>query len=73
MNKPAFSYEVNINKGEILLASYAVKNQTTKYGGFTDAAVNLQISAFKWDAEDEPRDINLIAKTITEEIAEIGD
>ena len=39
---------------------------------FNDLAVNLQIGTYQRDAEDEPEDIELIAKTLVEEISEIG-
>lgn len=73
LNKPKFSYSVTIKADGKVLASYSVENQTTNYGSFKDAAVNLEISAFKWGAEDEPKDIALIAETIAEEMAEIGE
>jgi hypothetical protein len=72
LNKPEFSYRVNVKKNEKLLASYGVNRKTTNYGGFKDVAVNLEISAFKWGVEDEPQDIALIANTIAKEVAAMG-
>lgn len=72
LNKPHYSYTVLIkNEGQVL-AQYSVKGQTTRYGGLEDAAVNMQISAFTWDAEDEPKDIDLISKLIATEVSAIG-
>lgn len=72
LNKPTFSYQVSIKKKDIPVANYNVNNKTTNYGGFKDTAVNLEISAFKWGVEDEPKDVDLIASTIAKEVAAIG-
>lgn len=73
LNKPYFDYSVEIfdNTGT-RLASYAISTSTTKYSYFKDLAVNLQIGTYQRDAEDEPEDIELIAKTLVGEISEIG-
>lgn len=72
LNKPQISYRVQIKEGAQLLAQYSISNVTTYYGPLEDAGVNLQISTFTWGAEDEPKDIDMIAKVITEEISKIG-
>lgn len=72
LNKPQFGYQVAIKRNNVLLASYAVRKQTTRYGAMKDFAVNLEITAFKWGVEDEPQDIVLIAKTIANEVAAMG-
>ena len=45
---------------------------TTKYSYAKDIAVNLEIAAFQWDAEDEPIDIDMIAFVIVRELSEVG-
>jgi hypothetical protein len=74
LNRPQFRYDVKIlNKNNELLASYGIGLSTTKYAYFKDAAVNIEISTFNRDAEDEPEDIELICKILVENIKkEIG-
>ena len=72
LNKPRVSHRIVINRNKQKLASIAQLNYTTKYAYFKDAAVNLEISTFNRDAEDEPEDIELIAKLIAEDIANAG-
>ena len=35
-------------------------------------AVLAEIAAFRWDAEDEPTEVDLISKTLVDEIKDIG-
>lgn len=73
LNKPAVSHDVAVmNAKKQKLASFSQGTYTTAYGTFVNAAVNIEIAAFSWDAEDEPRDIDLISKQIVEELAELG-
>lgn len=72
LNKPKVSHRIVINKNNQKLASASQLNYTTKYGYLKDAAVNLEIASFNRDAEDEPEDIELIAKLIAEDIANAG-
>ena len=73
LNKPEFDYTVSVyNSNEKLLATFSIPRSTTKYGYFKDMAVNLEIGIFKWDAEDEPQDIELISKTLITELSELG-
>lgn len=72
LNKPQVSHSLAISQNEAKLASFASKKYTTKYAYFEDAAVNIEIAAFLWDSEDEPRDIELISKLIVEDLANIG-
>ena len=46
--------------------------KTTKYSYFKEMAVLAEIAAFRWDAQDEPTDIDLISKTLVDEIKDIG-
>lgn len=72
LNKPQVSHSVVISENETKLASFTSSKYTTKYAYFEDAAVNIEIAAFLWDSEDEPRDIELISKLIVEDLANIG-
>jgi hypothetical protein len=73
LNKPQFSYQVNIRKNEKLLVSYSVPTQSPTRGRILDIAYNAKISAFQRGAEDELKDVILISETISDEIAEIGE
>ena len=73
LNKPEFFYTVKVlNNHNELLATFTVPRSTTKYDTFKDMAVNMEIAAFKWDAEDEPQDIELISKTLVKELSQLG-
>jgi hypothetical protein len=73
LNKPEFFYTVRIyNLENKLLADFTIPRSTTKYGYFKDAAVNLEIAVFEWNAEDEPQDIELISKTLIKELSQLG-
>lgn len=72
LNKPKFSYQVNIKKNEKLLVSYSVPEQVPTRGRMLDIPYNAKISAFQRGAEDELKDVILISKIISDEIAEIG-
>ncbi|NRB65598.1 MAG: hypothetical protein HRU40_21700 [Saprospiraceae bacterium] len=73
LNKPHISHSVFVLDGtQQKLASFSQGNYTTDYGTFGDVAVNIEIAAFSWDAEDELRDIELISKIIVEELADLG-
>ncbi|CAA6813107.1 MAG: Unknown protein [uncultured Campylobacterales bacterium] len=73
LNKPEFFYTVSVysvqNK---LLANFSIPKSTTTYGTFKDLAISTEIAIFKWDAEDEPKDIAMIAKTLVRELSKLG-
>lgn len=70
--KPQISHTIVINKTEQPLVSVTQGPYQTKYGYLDDMAVNLEITAGNWDQEDEPRDVDLVSKLISEDISEIG-
>ncbi len=70
--KPQISHTVIINKAEQPLVSVKQGPYQTKYAYLEDMAVNLEITAGNWDVEDEPRDVDLVSKLISEDISEIG-
>ena len=72
LNKPLISYKASIRNKEGVLASYMIDEFTTKYAYFDDLAVNLEIATYNWDAEDEPRDIDVVSKIIVQDIAGLG-
>ncbi len=72
LNKPKVSHQVVVTDKGTTLASFGSQNYTTKYSYFQDAAVNLEISAFSWDQEDEPKDVELISNLIIENLANLG-
>lgn len=73
LNKPEVSHSVSVFDSENKkLASFAVGKYTTGYGTFGNAAVNLQIAAFTWGAEDEPRDVKVVAEAIVNQLADLG-
>lgn len=73
LNKPYFDYSVDIfDQNNRLLVTYGLGKATTKYSYFEEISINTQIGFFKWKAEDEPRDINLISDLITKELLEVG-
>lgn len=73
LSKPEVSFNVNVySKKDVNLADFSTKNFTTSYGTLGDLAVNLEIGAFKWDKQDELKDVNLISKIITTDLAGLG-
>ncbi len=72
LNKPVVSHKVVVRQDEQNLASFSQGKYTTEYSYLRDAAVNLEIASFQWDAEDEPEDVDLIAQMIIDELAELG-
>lgn len=73
LNKPYIDYTIEVfDRNNKLLVSYGYGKHTTKYAYFTDAAVSLEIAMFKWDVEDEPRDVELISELIVKDLAELG-
>ncbi|KKC99495.1 hypothetical protein [Photobacterium halotolerans] len=72
LNKPIVSHEVSVQRDNKPLASFQASGYTTKYAYFEDAAVSLEIATFQWDAEDEPRDIQMVSKLIIEDLSELG-
>ena len=73
LNKPKFSYQVNIKKNGKLLVSYSVPEQVPTRGTVLDMPYNAKIAAFQRGAEDELKDVSLISERISDEIAEIGE
>ncbi|WP_295893732.1 hypothetical protein [uncultured Vibrio sp.] len=72
LNKPQVSHNVTILSGSEKLASFSQGQYTTKYGYLEDIAVNMEITAFSWDEEDEPKDIGLVSKLIVKDITNVG-
>ena len=73
LNKPEFIYTIKIldQRGK-LLVNYTIPKSTTSFGTLKDMAVNAEIAIFKWGVEDEPKDIELISKTLVKELKKIG-
>lgn len=72
LNKPEVSHSVIVEKDRKKLAGFGRSNYTTKYAYLKDVAVMAEISAFKWGADDELEDVNLIAELIVEDLAKLG-
>jgi hypothetical protein len=72
LNKPEVSHYVNISKSGEKLVSFGNSRYTTKYAYFKDAAVNIEIALFKWGADDELKDIDLISKLIVDDLSKVG-
>lgn len=73
LNKPSVSHSVIIlDNTHKKIASFSQGNYTTNYGTLGDVAVNIEIAAFSWGAEDEPKDVELISKEIVEDLANLG-
>ncbi|ROQ23312.1 hypothetical protein [Gallaecimonas pentaromativorans] len=72
LNKPILSDLVKIEQNGQQLASFGHSKYTTKYSYFEDLAVNAKITVFQWGAEDEPRDVKLVAESIVNDIAALG-
>lgn len=64
--KPVFSGRVHVDSASGRLATHTILKSTTRYGGFSDALVNAEVSVGGWDHEDEPRDIGVIATVIVD-------
>lgn len=73
LNKPRISYTTKIYKDGTLVRTRESGTFTTKFAGLKDAAVNLEIAAFKWDREDEPKDLEVLASVIISDLKNIGD
>jgi len=73
LNKPEISHNVTvIDAKNKKLASFAAGKYTTGYGTFGNASVDLQIAAFTWGAEDEPKDVKVVAEVIADQLADLG-
>ena len=68
LNKPEISHKVAFYQDEENIYNQSRKSYTTKYGYFQNLAVDLEIAAFQWDAEDEPKDVDLISKMIVDDL-----
>ncbi|CCK78010.1 conserved hypothetical protein [Oleispira antarctica RB-8] len=68
--KPKFSFTVDVFDGERKVGSTATGLVTTSFGTFGNAAVNAQIGTGTWDEENEPEDIDMIALSISQDLAE---
>ncbi len=73
LNKPIISYTIKIYKDGVMVRAFESGTFTTKFAGFKDAAVNLEITAFKWGKEDEPKDLEVLASVIIGDLKKIGD
>lgn len=72
LNKPTVSHSIEIIQNKLKVASLSHGNYTTRHGYLKDLAVNIEIASFNWDEEDEPEDIELVAKLIAGDIAKAG-
>jgi len=73
LSKAQFSYIVKAyNKNDELLADFEVSNSTVNYGYLKDKLVTMQMAAFSWNAKNEPQEIELISRTLVEELAKMG-
>lgn len=72
LNKPHVSHQVNIYNSGKKLASFGANKYTTKYSYFKELSVGIEIAAFRWGADDELQDVELIAKTIVDDLAKAG-
>ena len=72
LNKPRVSHHVVISDKNQKLASFSAKNYTTNHGTFGETAVSIEIAAFSWDQEDEPKDIELVSKSNIEDLVKAG-
>lgn len=72
LHKPEVSHHIIVEKDRTKLASFGRSHYTTKYAYLKDVAVMAEISAFKWGADDELEDVNLIAELIVEDLAKLG-
>lgn len=68
--KPEFSGKVHVDSASGRLATHVIGKSTTKFAGFTDAMVNAEVAVGKWDHEDEPRDIGVIAIIVADALEE---
>ncbi|HNG60633.1 MAG TPA: hypothetical protein PKZ52_12480, partial [Cellvibrionaceae bacterium] len=73
LNKPVISYTTKVYKDGVLVRARESGTFTTKFAGLKDTAVNLEIAAFKWDKEDEPKDLEVLASVIVSDLKKIGD
>ncbi len=72
LNKPEVSHAVVLTKNGTKLVSFSQGPYHTQYSYFDDMAVNLEIASFNWDAEDEPRDVDLISQLLIDQIVKTG-
>jgi len=72
LNKPEISHAVFVSKGNTKLASFGRSRYTTKYAYFKNVAVGFKIASFKWGADDELKDVDLISKLIIDDLSELG-
>lgn len=73
LNKPRISYVTNLFKNGASIGSFSSGEFTTKYAYLKEIAVNAEIAAFKWGAEDEPRDLAIVASVIAKDLSRVGD
>ncbi len=73
LNKPEVTHNVVLSKDGTKLASFQNGPYLTKYAYLEDLSVDLEIASFNWDAEDEPRDVDLVSKLLVDEIVQIGE
>lgn len=76
LNKPEVSFSAYLLSPDHSLrplADFRVARFTTRYPQPQDAEINAEIAAYRWDDKDEPRDLALIAQSIAEDLARVGD
>ena len=70
---PQFIYSLEIfDKDNNLLVAYSIPKSTIKRSFVYELAYNTQKLVGQWDHEDEPKDVEFMAKTIVKEIKELG-
>ena len=67
------SYKVYDKNSDTVLVSDAQNRYTTKYGYLEEVVVSTKILAMQWDAENEPKDVEMIANLLIEDISRLGE
>lgn len=71
--KPIVSHRYKIyDKDSTLLAQDGLNRYTTKYAYFEEVAVSVELLAMQWDAEDEPRDVEMVSRLLIDDISRVG-
>ena len=67
------SYKVYDKNSDTVLVSDAQNRYTTKYGYLEEVVVSTKILAMQWDAENEPKDVEMVANLLIEDISRLGE
>ncbi|CAH0533175.1 hypothetical protein VST7929_01037 [Vibrio stylophorae] len=74
LNKPHVKHAFIIHHDNVSLVSMPYcGSYTTDFGSFAEVDANAQIASFEWNEKDEPRDIQLIAEKIIQDVVKVGD